>query len=380
MIKTRTRRVIQGADYSGQEPRMFSQLCNDEAMLGAYAEGKDLYVEIASIANHKPYKLCLEHFPKGCPIKKTEDGHWVYAPLKSGEEDGIETFDDLKRYLSPDFDPELYDYDKLADGDTDVYDDGKELRNQAKKILLGIMYGRGERSIAEQLKCSIEEARSIKERVYIAFVSIKPFEEWSKQRVRDYGFVTTLWGRKRRLPEYNLPPFETYYVEISDVIDDEHFTMKKLPGTVTPSEADYVIRKVSQAKWEEEDKLILKFAKEKGILVVDNRSKIAGAMRQIINSQVQGSAADMSKLALIKLMNDEELKKRLVKVIIPIHDEVLLETPLRYARFVKKRFAEDMNNAPKPKLTIPVSCDVVTAFGWYHDEINLDEELDGLVG
>ena len=51
-----------------------------------------------------------------------------------------------------------------------------------------------------------------------------------------------------------------------------------------------------------------------------------------------------------------------------------------YARFVKKRFAEDMNNAPKPKLTIPVSCDVVTAFGWYHDEINLDEELDGLVG
>ena len=177
MIKTRTRRVIQGADYSGQEPRMFSQLCNDEAMLGAYAEGKDLYVEIASIANHKPYKLCLEHFPKGCPIKKTEDGHWIYAPLKSGEEDGIETFDDLKRYLSPDFDPELYDYDKLADGENDTYADGKARRTQAKSILLGVLYGRGVASIAEQLGCSTDKAQTIKNSVFRGFPAIKQFEE-----------------------------------------------------------------------------------------------------------------------------------------------------------------------------------------------------------
>ena len=104
-------------------------------MLQAYRDGKDLYVEIAAIAMHVPYKKCLEHFPKGCPIKKNTDGKWEYAKLKTGEEDGKNDFLDLN-YSK--IDPELYDYDKLADGETDTYKDGKERRGQAKKILLGI--------------------------------------------------------------------------------------------------------------------------------------------------------------------------------------------------------------------------------------------------
>ena len=136
MIQARVRRIIQGADYSAQEPRVLSQLCGDEGMLQAYREGKDLYVEIASIAMHIPYKMCLEHFPKKCPIKQI-DGKWYYAKLKTGEDDDIKNFEDLGRYQDPNFDPELYDYDKLADGETDTYKEGKERRSQAKKILLG---------------------------------------------------------------------------------------------------------------------------------------------------------------------------------------------------------------------------------------------------
>jgi DNA polymerase I-like protein with 3'-5' exonuclease and polymerase domains len=90
------------------------------------------------------------------------------------------------------------------------------------------------------------------------------------------------------------------------------------------------------------------------------------------------SSADMSKKALIKIRNDEELIKRKVKPIIPVHDEILIETPLRYAKYVKARFAEDMETAAKPELTIPVSCDVVSALGWYHDELDIDAELHGL--
>lgn len=134
MIKARTRRIIQGSDYSAQEPRLLSQLCGDEKMLQAYRDGKDLYVEIASIAMHVPYKKCLEHFPKGCPIKKNEDGLWEYALLKSGKDDGKENFDDLKYDT---IDVNEYDYDKLADGETDTFKEGKERRGQAKKILLG---------------------------------------------------------------------------------------------------------------------------------------------------------------------------------------------------------------------------------------------------
>lgn len=133
MIKARTRRIIQGADYSAQEPRLLSQLCGDEGMLQAYRDGKDLYVEIAAIAMHLPYKECLEHFPKDCPIKQVGDD-WFYAKLKNGEDDGKEDFVDLNY---DDINVDDYDYDKLSDGETDVYHDGKERRSQAKKILLG---------------------------------------------------------------------------------------------------------------------------------------------------------------------------------------------------------------------------------------------------
>ena len=85
MIKARTRRIIQGADYSAQEPRVLSMLCADEGMLQAYRDGKDLYVEIAAISLHLFYKECLEHFPKGAPIKNI-NGKWYYAKLKNGSD------------------------------------------------------------------------------------------------------------------------------------------------------------------------------------------------------------------------------------------------------------------------------------------------------
>lgn len=145
MIKARTRRIIQGSDYSAQEPRVLAQLCRDEGMLQAYRDGKDLYVEIASISLHVSYKECLEHFPKNCPIKQ-ENGKWYYAKLKNGKSDDKNNFGDLD-YSNINIDN--YDYDKLADGETDVYKDGKERRSQAKKILLGKHYAQlklGERN------------------------------------------------------------------------------------------------------------------------------------------------------------------------------------------------------------------------------------------
>lgn len=368
-LVARTRRIIQGSDYSAQEPRLLSQLCGDEGMLQAYRDGKDLYVEIASISFHRPYKMCLEHFPKGCPIKEV-DGHWEYAKLKSGEDDGIYNFEDLHKYQDPDFDPSLYDYDKLADGENDTFKEGKKYRGQAKKILLGIMYSRGEKSIAEQLGCEIDEAREIKNNVYDSFPKIKELEDKSKQQVIEKGFVTTLWGRKRRLHEYNLPAYSFYYLTDKDEKD----LTKQVPLEI----CNEITTKLDKLYWKKRDDFIQKCKDIDRILVVDNRKTIAKAGRQIINSQVQGSAADMSKLALIKIFYDEELNKRGVKEIIPVHDEILIETPLRYAKYVKKRFAEDMETAAKPKLTIPVCCDVVSANGWYHPELDLDAELHGL--
>lgn len=277
MIKARTRRIIQGADYSAQEPRVLTQLCEDPSMLQAYMDGKDLYVEIASISFHRPYKFCLEHFPKNCPIKQNSEGKWVYALLKNGQDDGKEKFEDIDY---SDINPEDYDYDKLSDGATDVFKEGKEYRGQAKKILLGIMYGRGENSIAEQLGCTPEEAKEIKNSVYDAFPNIKKFERASAQMVREQGYVTTLWGRKRRLPDYNLPTFEFHYLDDSGEIDD---SMK-----VPESDVKKYTEKLTNMWWKSRFSYVNELKTKERILVVDNGNKIANASRQIINSRVQG--------------------------------------------------------------------------------------------
>lgn len=232
------------------------------------------------------------------------------------------------------------------------------------------MYGRGENSIAEQLGCSVDEARDIKNNVYDAFPRIKIFERESATMVREKGYVTTLWGRKRRLPDYNLPRYEFYYCNSAGVI---------IEGQKVPEDDKRAyIQKLDGLFWKARDNYIDELKTKKQVLVIDNSGKIAAAGRQIINSRVQGSAADMSKRALIKIRNDEELIKRKVRAIIPVHDEILIETPLRYAKYVKDRFAEDMETAALPELTIPISCDVVSSERWYGDELDLDTILKGL--
>ena len=62
-ITTRTRYSICGSDFSAQEPRSTASLANDEAMLNAYKEGKDLYAVIGSKSFHVPYQECLEFRP-----------------------------------------------------------------------------------------------------------------------------------------------------------------------------------------------------------------------------------------------------------------------------------------------------------------------------
>ena len=232
------------------------------------------------------------------------------------------------------------------------------------------MYGRGKASIAEQLGCDIEETEQIKNDVYKAFPRIKIFEDESKEMVKKYGFVTTLYGRKRRLPDYNLPNFDYFYIDEKENI----IKTMKVPDTIKES----YNRKLENMRWNERDSFIERIKKEEQILIVDNQSKIAQASRQIINSRVQGSSADMSKLALIKILTDKTLQDRGVRIIIPVHDEILIETPLRYAKFVKKQFAYDMIEAPQPQLGIPMSCDVVSAERWYGDELELDEILGDL--
>ena len=67
-LKTRTGYKIIGSDYSGQEPRLTAFYSQDESMIKAYADGRDLYAVIASMSFDKSYEECLEFYPEGTEI------------------------------------------------------------------------------------------------------------------------------------------------------------------------------------------------------------------------------------------------------------------------------------------------------------------------
>lgn len=315
--------VLMSSDYSQQEPKVMTQMCGDEKMLRAYMDGKDLYAQIAAIAFNTDYDNCLEFRPDGTTNKE-----------------------------------------------------GKERRSSAKSILLGILYGRGINSIAEQLHTTKQKAQTIQDKIFKGFPAIPKFEKDSKQMVRDLGFVTTLWGRKRRLPDYNLPEFEFSWKDGAPPDDDplgfdEDMNSPEYNTSDVPeNRQDYYIRKLSKC-WGNQKRAIFEEADREGIRILDNGAKIADADRQIVNARIQGSAADMSKLAMILVGKDERLKELGFRLLIPVHDELIAECPKENAKEASERFAMLMAKAAESRLTVPISCDVEITECWYGERIEV---------
>ena len=317
MFKAKDGYVLMSSDYSQQEPKVMTQMCQDEKMIKAYKEGKDLYAEIAALSFNTTYDNCLEFRP---------------------------------------------------DGTTNP--EGKNRRSQAKSILLGVLYGRGVPSIAEQLKISTKKAQQIKDSVFKGFPAIPQFEEDSVQMAMDFGYVTTLWGRKRRLPDMQLDEFEFSWKNGTPTDDLIDFDDDEADNEVPYSTQKKYLKRLHNA-WGSEKQAIIREAAEEGIKIVDNGGKIADATRQCVNSRIQGSAADMSKLAMIKVGNDRQLKEWGFRLLIPVHDELIGECPREHAKECAKRFADLMSQAAGDKLTIPIKCDVEVTERWYGEEVKL---------
>lgn len=321
MFKATDGYVMMSADYSQQEPKVMTQMCGDPGMIKAYQEGKDLYSEIAAISFNRSYEDCLEFY-------LDENGHKT---------------------------------DK-----TNV--EGKNYRSQAKSILLGTLYGRGVASIAEQLHTTTDKAQDIQNKVFKGFPAIKQFEKDSVHMAEDNGFVTTLWGRKRRLPAMQLPDYEFKWSDEhqagSDPLDFDDVEEEEIPQETI----EKYLRLLNRSRFGGKKK-IFEQANKEGIWIIDNTKKIADATRQCVNSRIQGSAADMTKLAMILIGNDPQLKEWGFHIMIPVHDELIGECPEENREKVEKRFAELMSKAPGAKLTIPISCDVAVTKCWYGEEL-----------
>ena len=318
MFKATDGYVLMSSDYSQQEPKVMTQMCGDPKMIQAYQEGKDLYAEIAALSFNTTYENCLEFRP---------------------------------------------------DGTTNS--EGKNRRSQAKSILLGVLYGRGVPSIAEQLGTTTEKAQRIKDSVFKGFPAIPQFEEDSLKMAEELGYVTTLWGRKRRLPNLQLPEFEFKWKDganpSDDILDfgDDGSGEEEVP--------EYTCRRYERLlrnarPWDR--RKIFEKANAEGIWVIDNGTKIADAQRQCVNARIQGSAADMSKLAMIKVGKDKRLKELGFRLLIPVHDELIAECPEENVKECSERFAKLMSEAAESKLTIPIKCDVSITRCWYGEELN----------
>lgn len=327
MFKATDGYVLMSSDYSQQEPKVMTQMCGDPKMIQAYQEGKDLYAEIAALSFNTTYDNCLEFRP---------------------------------------------------DGTTNP--EGKNRRSQAKSILLGVLYGRGVPSIAEQLGTSTKKAQAIKDSVFKGFPAIPEFEEASTQMAIEEGYVTTLWGRKRRLPEMQLPEYEFKWIDGAPKDDDplafdvevDELGLPVPQSLEVPEDIQRKYLKRLKNCWGKQKRGIFEEANKEGIWIIDNGMKIADAQRQCVNARIQGSAADMSKLAMIAVGNDKRLKELGFRLLIQVHDELIGECPEENAKECAERFAVLMSEAAGDKLTIPIKCDVSITKEWYGDELKFD--------
>ena len=333
MFKATDGYVLMSSDYSQQEPKCLAALCKqqgDPQMYNTFMQGKDLYAEIASKAFNRKYEDCLEFYL---------------------DENGKKT-------------------DKTNK-------EGKKYRTMSKGILLGVLYGRGEASIAEQLNCTEKEAKDIKESVFKGFPAIKQFEQTSLEMAKEVGYVTTVCGRKRRLPDLQLDAYEFVWKDGNCPYDDPlDFTMTDtLPVPI--EQQQLYMNKLMNTKWYKEKQNIVMKADKEGIKVIDNGKKIADATRQCVNSRIQGSAADLTKLAMIKLDQNEELKELGFRMLIPVHDEIIVECPECNAKECAELLAKTMSDAAEEILEMPIRCDVEVTKVWYGEPINGKEKKVG---
>ena len=318
MFKATDGYVLMSSDYSQQEPKCLAALCReqgDSQMFNTFMQGKDLYSEIASKAFNKPYEQCREF---------------------------------------------------NADGTTNK--DGKERRSQAKSILLGVLYGRGVVSISEQLGTTAKKAQEIKESVFKGFPAIKKFEEDSINMAKTRGYVKTVCGRKRRLPSMLKPDYEFKWIDgvphDDDVLDFDSELSEEVPLDIQRK----YLRKLAACNFKDKRK-VFELANSEGVWIIDNT--MDKDTTKVVNARIQGSAADLTKLAMIKLHNDKRLKELGFRLLIPVHDELIAECPEENAKECSQLLAKIMSDAAEEILKMPIKCDVEVTKCWYGESVEL---------
>lgn len=225
-----------------QEPKITAFVSQDPRMIDAFQHDRDIYATIASLAFNVSYEKCLE------------------------------------------FHPETHEYQP----------DGKARRSEAKTILLGLTYGRSVPSISEQLygtrddmtdEEKVKGAQKVYDSVLNAFPDLRKAMLAAQNSARRRGYTETILGRRRHLPDMQLPEFEFSAKRGYVNPDVDPLNPETLKNT---SDIPERIVKQLQAEFKEY-KYFGQIARrireldEQHIKVVNNRPKINDATRQCLN-------------------------------------------------------------------------------------------------
>jgi DNA polymerase-1 len=174
----------------------------------------------------------------------------------------------------------------------------KDMRRKAKEVNFGIMYGIGPFGLATRLDITQSEAKEIISKYFERFPKVNQYIFDTLAKARTDGYVSTLLGRRRYLPDLN----------------SKNFNIR------------------------------------------------SNAERQAINMPIQGTAADMIKLAMIRIHSQIAYRKSQIKMLLQVHDELVFEIAKSEERRAKKIIAEEMKNALP--LSVPLEVEVGVGKNW----------------
>ena len=331
-VKTRTLYKLVGSDYSAQEPRITTFLSGDPAMRAAYLEGKDLYCVIAANIYNNKYEDNLEHYPEGTVLEL--DGQQIVCGHK-----------------------------------THLNKEGKERRSVAKMVLLALTYGMGPSTLAKRINKTNQEAQEIFDNFFKSFPKVEELINSSKEFLRANGYVEDWAGRRRHLTDYFLNPYEASYANPEALIEK---TFNPILGCenrpLTDNKLNSWVARARATRNNKEFDELARSAAADGVILTANTGRIAQAERQCLNARIQGSAASLTKLAMIQIHNSPELRDIDAKLVMTIHDEVMLECPALYAEQASEILPRIMIDAAAPYIDVPMKCDPAVESRWYTGE------------
>ena len=172
------------------------------------------------------------------------------------------------------------------------------LRSSAKAINFGIMYGKGAYSLSKDIGVSVKEAEAFLQTYLATFPNIDGYMEKTIADARQCGYVSTLFGRRRALPELNS----------------------------------------------------------------NNHNIRASGERMARNTPIQGTAADVIKLAMVRVWRRLRNEKMESRLILTVHDELIVEAPEAEAEKAAQILREEMEGCVH--YAVPLSTDVHTGKNW----------------